>query len=418
MGSTGSTVIIGAGPYSLSVAAHLRTRQATMVFGKPLEFWQHMPPHMYLKSSWKALSFSDPLRLYSLDRYSMTTGKAAEEPVSLQTFLSYGQWFQEQVVPDVDKTYVKLLRSDGPQFHLDLADGRNIRASRVVVASGIAPFAHIPDFARAVPRALVSHSQDHADYSSFQGKPVIVIGKGQSALEAAALLHEAGALVELIARGNVAWIDRRLARYTGPVKRFFYPPSDVGPPGVNWLVAFPLLFRYFPEKARVSLDARAVRPAGARWLRSRVEGVFRITPNTAVIQAKEHASMLHLMLSDGTTRVVDHMILGTGYRPDIEVLDFIDGSLQERIIKSAGTPVLNQWFESSVPSLYFAGALAGSTFGPLCRFVVGARTAAHQIAYHALHTGQRSIGYSPAAPQQGNASPYRGHETDVLADSA
>jgi hypothetical protein len=45
--------------------------------------------------------------------------------------------------------------------------------------------------------------------------------------------------------------------------------------------------------------------------------------------------------------------------------------------------VLNQWFESSVPRLHFVGGLAGRTFGPICRFVAGARITAQQVARRA-----------------------------------
>jgi FAD-dependent urate hydroxylase len=87
-------------------------------------------------------------------------------------------------------------------------------------------------------------------------------------------------------------------------------------------------------------------------------------------------------LSDGTTREVDHVIMGTGYRANIDTLDFIDASLRQQIQQHDGYPLLNEWFESSVNDLHFTGALAGYVFGPLCRFVVGSKVAARQIARH------------------------------------
>ncbi len=376
-----TTVVIGAGPYGLSVAAHLRAAGlSALTFGKPMEFWRSMPPKLYLKSSWSALSISDPAGKYSLNRYSKQFGVPWQEPVPLQVFLDYGKWFQEQAVPEIDETYVASLSQDGDGFHLDLDDGRSVRAKKVVVATGIAAYANIPDNLGHLPPTLLSHSQDHKDYSNFQEKRVVVLGSGQSALEAAALLHEAGAAVELIARGPVVWIDRRLYYKTGPIKRIFYPPSDVGPPGVNWLVANPLLFRRFSDKMRISLDARAVRPAGATWLRPRVEGQIPTTPNTVITRAVERGQHAYLELSDGTTRDVDHIVLGTGYRADIHVLKFIDPALLGKVQERAGSPLLNEWFESSVPHLYFVGAPAGYVFGPLCRFVVGAKFPARQIA--------------------------------------
>lgn len=382
-----TTVVIGAGPYGLSVAAHLKAKGIpTLVYGKPMEFWDTMPPAMYLKSSWSALDISDPGGKHSLNRFSKQAGISKQEPVPLQTFLQYGHWFQEQLVPDVDTTFVKSLARDGQAFHLDLADGRSTRAYRVVVATGVAPYANIPECVAHLPSPLVTHSQDHRDFSSFQGKRVIVVGSGQSALESAALLYEAGATVELIARGPVLWIDRRLYRLTGPAKRIFYPPSDVGPPGVNWLVASPLLFRRFSDKARAVLHERAIRPAGSPWLRSRVEGRVHITPNTSIERAVEQGEGAILKLSDGSNREVDHIVLGTGYKVDLRALPFLTPSVMQGVQIHNGSPLLNEWFESSIPRLYYVGAPAGFAFGPLCRFVVGSKVAARQIARHAVRS--------------------------------
>ncbi len=378
--SNDTHVVIGAGPYGLSIAAHLKARSIpTLVFGKPMEFWQHMPSGLYLKSVWSASTLFDPDGKYSLDRYCTTTGRPRQEPLSLQMFLDYGAWFQRQAVPDVDTTYVRELAQDGASFRIELEDGRRIQARRVVVASGIAPFYYVPEFARGLPAELASHTQAHRDLSQFAGREVAVIGSGQSALESSALLHEAGAQVELIARGPVIWINRALYHRTGPARHIFYPPSDVGPPGLNWLVATPLIFRRFPDKTRYALDRRAVRPAGAEWLRSRVEGRVRITPHTQVVRATPRGEKLEIELSDGSKRTVDHLLMGTGYRPDIHKLTFIDPALREQILGSGGYPLLNEWFESSVPHLHFAGALANHSFGPICRFVAGAKIPARQI---------------------------------------
>jgi hypothetical protein len=265
------TVVIGAGPYGLSVAAHLHAAGVPVqVLGQPLEFWKGMPQGMYLKSPWTASSLSDPQGRGSLDRYRETLAEPLKEPIPLPYFLKYGRWFADHEVPPIDPTYVRGLTRDGDAYTLELADGRIIRAGRVVVAVGISNFAHTPDFARDLPARFASHTQACHDLSTFKGRRVGVIGTGQSALEWAAMLHEGGADVELIVRGPVHWVSRKL--YSGPAKRIFYPPTDVGPPGINWIIAFPLLLRWFPYRYRRSMHVRAVRPAGAKWLRPRVRG--------------------------------------------------------------------------------------------------------------------------------------------------
>lgn len=378
-----TTVIVGAGPYGLAAAAHLKAKNFPVsIFGKPMEFWKKMPPGMFLKSTWASLNIADPKNAYTLARYGQTHQISRQDPVSLKTFLAYSQWFQETTRLDIDQTYVKTLAQDGKNFHVELEDGRTLKAGHVLIASGVALFPAIPEFAKNMPVELVSHSQNYTDFLDFQGKKVVVVGRGQSAFESAALLTDAGAEVELIARGPVVWIDRRLYRYTGFAKRIFYPPSDIGPAGISWLVAFPQLFRRFSDEARISMDTRSVRPSVAPWMRTRVEGRFAITPCTSIVNASEQNGRLDLKLSDGSTRQVDHVILGTGYQPEVETLTYIDPKLRQQVQKHNGYPVLNQWFESSVPHLYFSGALAAYNFGPICRFVTGSFGPARQLTCH------------------------------------
>lgn len=379
-----TTAVIGAGPYGLAAASHLRARQVpTVILGKPMEFWQSMPPELYLKSSWSAASLADPAGRYGLNDYVRAVEPHPGDPIPLPFFLRYARWFVEHVVPDIDPTYVETLKPVGRGFRLGLADGRSLDADRVVVAVGIRPFAHIPDFARDLPPNVCSHTQDHADFSRFRGRRVAVIGSGQSALEYAALVHEAGAEVEVIARGPVLWINRSLYDRTGPARRLFYPPTDVGPPGINWLVAFPLLMWHFPARLRLAMSRRAVRPAGAKWLRPRVVGRVRITDSAEIQTVTTTSSGVRIQLGDGTTREVDHLFLGTGFKPNLDALSFLDDDLRRGLTQRDGFPVLNQWFESSHPGLHFAGGAAGYSFGPLCNFMVGARTAARQVAERA-----------------------------------
>jgi cation diffusion facilitator CzcD-associated flavoprotein CzcO len=381
-------VVVGAGPYGLSVAAHLRAaRVPTLVFGKPMDFWRRMPRGMKLRSAWSASSLSAPGGAYSLDRYLDAVGARRQLPIPLSFFIDYGAWFQQHAVPDVDPAHVQALSAEDGGFQVELEDGRSVRASRAVVAVGIEQFAHVPAFARRLPASLASHTRDHRDFSRFRGASVAIVGAGQSAIESAALLNEAGARVELIARGDLRWL--KLHDYRGPGRRFLYAPSDVGPPGLNWLLHFPLAFRRLPAGARSAITRRAVRPGGARWLIDRVVGHVRVTTHTSVVAATAEAGGVCLELSDGTTRLVDHVVVGTGYRPSVEKVPFIAASLRDRVRQRGGFPVLNRWLESSVPGLHFVGALADASYGPICRFVSGADVAARQIAAYAAREPAR-----------------------------
>jgi thioredoxin reductase len=379
-----TVAVIGAGPYGLSVAAHLRPRGVpTEVFGEPFESWQAMPARMNLKSVWSATSLSDPDGAFSLDQFCRTTGSSPIEPIPLAFFLRYGEWFQQQAVPRVERVSVQCLRLEGGSFQLALSDGRTVTAGRVVVAVGVRQFAFVPEFARGLPEHLASHSGEHVDFSRFRDSRVAVVGAGQSSLESAAILNDEGAQVEVIARGPIHWINRTLYHRGGLMRTLLYPPTDVGPPGLNWLCGAPMFMRRLPVGVRARIETRAVRPAGAGWLRPRVEGKVPLTAFTEVVEATPSGSGVRLRLSDGTSRDVDHLVLGTGYRPSAGKLQFLDPLIREKLHQREGFPLLDQWFESSVPGLHFVGGLAGKTFGPICRFVAGAHISAQRVARRA-----------------------------------
>ena len=382
--TSNTTAVIGAGPYGLSVAAHTLAHDLpTQVFGEPMESWRRMPARMFLKSVWSASSLAAPDGGFSLDDYCRAMNTRASEPIALGFFVAYAEWFQRHLVPQVDHTRVTSLGRDDGHFRLELADGREMLARTVVVAVGVRQFAYVPPFADGLSAQLVSHTGDHVDLDRFRGARVALVGAGQSALECAALLHDEGARVEVIARGPVHWIHRLLYEHGGPVRHLLYPPSDVGPPVLNWLCGAPLLMSRLPAPLRQRIEMRAVRPAGAQWLRPRVEGKIPITAFTRVVGVDVRGDGLRLCLSDGTTRDVDHLMLGTGYRPSLDQVPFLDPALRAGIRQADGFPMLNEWFESSVSGLHFVGGLAGRTFGPICRFVVGAGISARQVAQRA-----------------------------------
>src|SRR5712692_778082 len=161
-------VVIGAGPYGLSVAAHLRAaRVPTLVFGQPMAFWQRMPRGMNLRSAWSATSISAPGGAYSLDSYRTAVGAPRQLPIRLPFFIDYGLWFQQHAVPDVDPTHVQLLSSEDGGFQVKLTDGRSVRASRAVVAVGIDSLEHVPALACRLPASFLSYKRDHREFSRF-----------------------------------------------------------------------------------------------------------------------------------------------------------------------------------------------------------------------------------------------------------
>ena len=377
-----NVLVIGAGPYGLSSAAYLRSAGVeTRVVGDPMSFWEkQMPKGMFLRSGWKASTIADPRAEVTLDAYRTSVGNHWAYPVPLDRFVGYGHWYQKKLVPDVDRRSVTQISTAPSGFGVKLSDGETFQARKVVLAVGIGMFAHRPVEFASVPKEFVSHSADHTDLSQWKGRKVAVIGGGQSALESAALLHEAGAEVEVIARqGELNWVGvHRWLHKLGPISRMMYSSRDVGPAVLSRIVSAPKVLKLFPRKFQERASYRSIRPAGAFWLRPRLEHV-PITTGRRVVSASVNGNQLALKLDDGSNRLVDHALLGTGYRVDISRYSFLSDDIRKGIETVKGFPVLKPGLESTVPGLHFLGRPAALSYGPLLCFVSGTEFAANEL---------------------------------------
>jgi cation diffusion facilitator CzcD-associated flavoprotein CzcO len=393
-------VIIGAGPNGLSVAAHLGDSVERRVFGQTMGAWRfNMPEGMILKSEPYASDLSAPRPGFLAGDYCRATSQEYHErviPLSGEQFIGYGDWFARQLVPDVEETHIVSLSRDRDAFVVHTADGEAVRTARVVVASGIIPFAHIPPELAALPSNLVSHTSTHRDLSRFKGKEVLVVGRGQSALESAALIHEQGGAVKIVVRGDwVIWpkanpmAPTRMERLRTPVVRLCEG---------WWCWGFdrlPDVFRMLPEEKRVHHALGFLGPAGSWWLRERVEGQIPMLLKHRVVSAEAAGDRvrLHLETPDGpVTEEADHVIAGTGYRFDLSRLQYLEPSLRDRLrLVAGGAPLVDRHLESNVPGLFFTGALAAPSLGPLMRFVAGTHFTGPRVAGR-LHASLRRRG--------------------------
>ena len=225
--------IIGAGPYGLSLAAHLgRAGRSFRVFGEPMRFWSgHMPRGMRLKSEGFASNLSDPNAEFTLEVFCRERGIDYAHiglPVALDTFIAYGTEFQRRYVPQVENVAITSLTRSTGHFELTTAAGELLRARQVVVAAGIVNFAYLPPVLAALPAPMVSHSSQHSDLSGFKGRTVAVLGAGASAVDIAALLLQAGAEVELIARRQAIQFHDRPNEPRPLLQRMKSPRSGLG----------------------------------------------------------------------------------------------------------------------------------------------------------------------------------------------
>ena len=374
--------IIGAGPYALSTAVFAQNAGVKpRLFGQVMGFWRHMPDGMFLRSYFRASNIADPADSLTLPAFEEAVGRHLERPIPLADFIAYGDWFTEKSDLTVDPRRITHVGRNGSGFHLTLDDGSTLAADRVVVATGITPFAWRPPLFDSLPSTLASHTSEHRSYAAFRGKEVAVVGAGQSALEAAAFLTQAGASAEVLVRGPALRFLRgeRLYESAGRLGDFLYPAWGVGPPGINWVMGRPSLYRLLPARLADPLARRAIRPAGAAWLHPMLEGV-RITTGCQVEAVTAEGEKVRLRLSNGTERLVDHVVLGTGYRLDVRRYSFLDTEIVDRIRLIGTYPRLSGSFESSVPGLYFVGAPAAASGGPGMRFVSHTGFVARAIA--------------------------------------
>jgi thioredoxin reductase len=401
------TVIVGAGPYGLSVAAHLRHRGIPFrIFGRPMDSWlQHMPKGMMLKSDGFASDIYDPEQTFTLRQFCADNAiKYADTgvPVQLETFGAYGLAFRDRMVPELEDKLVANVDRSPSGFVVRLEDGETIQARRVVLAIGITHFEYVPENLAQLPPEFLSHSARHREVEPFRGRSVIVIGGGASALDLAGLLQEAGAQVQLVTRRKELKFH---SQPTGKPRSWWqqirHPQSGLGP-GMRsrFFADAPAAFYYLPEGIRLEIVRKTLGPSGGWFIRDKVIGKVPLhlscTPQGADVENGK--VRLSIQAADGSKRevVAEHIIAATGYRVDLERLKFVSPEIRSKIKTVGGAPVLSTGFESSVPGLYFAGVAAANSFGPVMRFAFGAGFAARTITRALAKSASRETASIPA----------------------
>jgi thioredoxin reductase len=381
-------VILGAGPYGLSAAAHLLSQGLNVaVFGKPMELWHDfMPKGMLLRSYWWATNLSDPLKQFGLERYlKEEVGMQTFDPVPGEMIANYGLWFQKHAVPNLDETFIQTIERNNETFEVTLVDGRVVTCSSLILAPGLQPYVYRAPEYDHLPKELVSHTAEHHTFDDLVGKKVVTIGGGQSALESSALAYESGVEIELVSRKALVWLEGDAAFPTSRplLERLIEPKAGIAPGWFNKIVeTFPYSFQHLPRRTKDQLLNGIGRngPAGSAWLRPRLIGKMPLHEQVSVQQIKETDGGLLLTLSTNQTLKADHLMLATGYHLDIKRLSMLGNSLLPHIQEDRGAPVLSSHFESSIPGLYFIGYSSFKSCGPYYRFVVGTGAAAQQVA--------------------------------------
>ena len=396
MVNTTDVAIVGAGPYGLSIAAHLQKRGIRYrIIGRPMQFWiSQMPDGMQLKSEGFASNLYDPDGAFTLrDFCSQRAIPYADigTPVEKQAFCDYALEFQKRFVPKIETKMVAAVTRSSSGFQLQLEDGEAFSARRVILAIGIGHFRHIPPLLADLPRHYSSHSSNYGEIEHLRGRKVTVIGGGSSAIDLATLLFESGVEVQLVARRATLDIHNKLPWPRPLWRRIRCPMSGIGP---SWRSLFfteaPSLVHQFPEVLRLRIVKNYLGPAGGWFMRDRFIGKVPLLLDRQLERAEVSNGQVRLRFaaSDGSSNEVttDHVIAATGYKMDLANLEFLGDDIRRDVKVVERTPVLSSNFESSLPGFYFVGPLAANSFGPVMRFAVGAKFTARQISKHLVAT--------------------------------
>lgn len=385
-------LIVGAGPYALSLAAYLHAHGIEhCIVGRCMDAWlSHMPEAMVLKSEAFSSDLYAPGKGYSLAEFCRECSLPYEPiglPVPRRVFADYGRAFQQRFVPHLIEEHISHIERTAKGFRATTESGITIHARRVVLAVGLHPFPTVPPTMAHLPTELASHSFDYGDVSHFRGKRVMVWGAGASAINLAIDLKDHGAAVEVVAR------TRHLVFHDPPVKqrplleRVKNPRSTLGLGWRSWLAAeLPLVFHALPVRLRHRVVARHLGPAPNWTTRAEFEGRIpaRLGMDVQSMIATDGVVEVRCSETTGSEHLLhfDHVIAATGFAPRADRLRFLEASLMKSIATESGSPNLDRNFESSVPGLYMIGLAAANNFGPLFRFACGAKFAARRLSAH------------------------------------
>ena len=358
-------LVIGAGPYGLATAACAkRAGIEQLVVGKPMAFWrENMPAGMFLRSGpdWHL----DAAGVHTLMAYLEERGidPSEADPIPVALFLDYAEWFEERADLDVLPDLVRDLSKPDGRFEATLESGRRVSADAVVAAPGISHFAVIPEWVeRSLSPKHWTQTCHLVRFYQLRGKRVLIVGGRQSAFELAALLADEDAEeIHVVYRHDTP-------EFTASDWHFADGMMDLTATVPGW-------FRHLPPEEREAVAKRFWAEGRLKlepWLTPRLEkpSVHRWPRELVVACGEAPGGEIEAELSDGTRLVVDHVVLATGYKPDMRKVPYLAGVVHDMDLVD-GFPVLDEHFQSSVPGLFVTGFPATRDFGPFIGFVRG-----------------------------------------------
>ena len=341
-----------------------------------MEFWRrNMPNGMYLRSAsdWHL----DPLNIHTIEAFLQTLGKTTKdvEPLSLEFYLSYVEWFRQEKNLRPLPVYIRRLDRDAATNHFvaTTEGGQTIRAKHVALAPGFKHFANVPDdLKRRLPPGRFQHTAEFVDFTTAPHRRYLIIGGRQSAFEWAALLIESGAAAVHLSHRH-------------PSPAFAEADWSWVNPLVDGIAENPSWFRRLSDDEKTAIIQRMWGEGRLKvepWLETRLRDQrVKVWSQTEMINCVEKDNgELMVELSNGETVVCDQIVLATGYKVDIAKLPFLAaGNLLQKLETRNGFPVLDDHFETSVPHLFITSLPATQDFGPFFAFTISVRASAKLI---------------------------------------
>jgi putative flavoprotein involved in K+ transport len=299
-GQRGATPVIVVGGGQSGLAAGRALRELGM-------------PALILEASHRAAGswprYYDSLHLFSPAEYSAMQGLAFPRALGRyphhDEVAAYLEAYAAQLGVEIQtNTRVDTIQQDGNQFVVRTADGRSLRASGIVAASGSFDNPYRPTLAGERNfTAKLLHVAEYRNPAPYTGRRVVVVGAGDSAVQVASDLASV-ATVTLATRKPVRFIPQRIR---GEDVHYWLRESGFDALPAQWL--------------RKITGGTVVTDSGG-YEAELAQGRFDRRPMFDRLDGDR------VVWSDDQSEPVDAIILATGYRPSLDYLREL-GALDE-----------------------------------------------------------------------------------------
>lgn len=372
-------LIIGAGPYGIGVAQELWQRGTDfLITGDPFALWfEHTLSSMRLRSDRNASEIYSGDGRYALEHFFASHPEAAgngsangnghrpqiPELLEVDVYRQYLRFVLTRLPFEVQRTRVTLLDRHEGGFRAELADGREVTARAVVVATGIGSHRYFPPVLRELSPERVLHSWDTQQIEALRNRRVLVIGSGQSAAES----------VDALLRGDnqVTWAMRHRPA-------FFGEPLRLPRPLFKLVLNISPAFYYLPQVVRLGLARTFFRTTITPNMRPAYDDprVHKLYTDAEGLNLRETPQGI---TSTAIPEPFNAIVSATGYRCTLAGLPFLSPQLRQQLGNPDQPPQLDLRFQSRVPNLFFTGGISEGVYGPAQRFIFGSWQAVRQL---------------------------------------